>query len=79
MLYAVFTTPSNSIPGSAVCKFSVRDLTESFHHGGFKFQVRKIKFYFFLQCCYFADVLLHFLGVCELQLAAYVFESGALP
>jgi len=39
MFYAVFTTPPNAIPGSAVCKFSVKDLTDSFHQGGFKYQV----------------------------------------
>jgi hypothetical protein len=39
VLYAVFTTPPNAIPGSAVCKFSIKDLTESFQQGGFKYQV----------------------------------------
>jgi hypothetical protein len=45
MFYAVFTTPPNAIPGSAVCKFSVKDLTDSFHQGGFKYQVSQVLFY----------------------------------
>ena len=30
VFYAVFTTPTNSIPGSAICRFNSRDLEESF-------------------------------------------------
>ncbi|KAG0710478.1 Semaphorin-1A [Chionoecetes opilio] len=37
LIYAVFTTPSNSIPGSAVCAFSMRDILDTFE-GAFKEQ-----------------------------------------
>ena len=37
VIYAVFTTPSNSIPGSAICKFTLADITNSFA-GTFKGQ-----------------------------------------
>ena len=37
VLYAVFTTPPNSIPGSAVCAFAMRDILETFE-GAFKQQ-----------------------------------------
>ncbi|KAG7164856.1 Semaphorin-1A-like [Homarus americanus] len=37
ILYAVFTTPPNSIPGSAVCAFSVRSILDTFE-GSFKEQ-----------------------------------------
>ena len=37
ILYAVFTTPVNSIPGSAVCAFRMADLVDSFN-GAFKHQ-----------------------------------------
>ncbi|CAL4114259.1 unnamed protein product, partial [Meganyctiphanes norvegica] len=37
IIYAVFTTPVNSIPGSAVCAFSMKDVLESFD-GNFKEQ-----------------------------------------
>lgn len=37
LIYAVFTTPSNSIPGSAVCAFSMRSILDSFE-GAFKEQ-----------------------------------------
>ena len=37
IIYAVFTTPENSIPGSAVCAFSMRDILDSFE-GEFKGQ-----------------------------------------
>ena len=37
VFYAVFTTPTNSIPGSAVCRFSMDDITASFD-GDFKTQ-----------------------------------------
>lgn len=37
LIYAVFTTPSNSIPGSAVCAFSMRSILDAFE-GAFKEQ-----------------------------------------
>jgi len=37
VFYAVFTTPTNAIPGSAICRFSLDDLTASFE-GDFKQQ-----------------------------------------
>ncbi|XP_037082260.1 semaphorin-1A-like [Pollicipes pollicipes] len=37
ILYAVFTTPSNSIPGSAICAFRMADIVETFN-GAFKHQ-----------------------------------------
>ena len=37
--YAVFNTPENSIAGSAVCSFSLRDLTRTFEESPFKNQV----------------------------------------
>jgi len=37
VFYAVFTTPTNSIQGSAICRFNTRDLEESFE-GDFKNQ-----------------------------------------
>ncbi|CAL4068346.1 unnamed protein product [Meganyctiphanes norvegica] len=37
IIYAVFTTPFNSLPGSAVCAFSMQDILESFE-GDFKEQ-----------------------------------------
>ena len=37
LIYAVFTTPSNSIPGSAVCAFSMRSILDTFE-GSFKEQ-----------------------------------------
>ncbi|XP_045121085.1 semaphorin-1A-like isoform X7 [Portunus trituberculatus] len=37
LIYAVFTTPSNSIPGSAVCAFSMRAILDTFE-GAFKEQ-----------------------------------------
>lgn len=30
IIYAVFTTPQNAIPGSAVCAFHIDDIIESF-------------------------------------------------
>ena len=38
--YAVFNTPENSIAGSAVCSFSLRDVTRTFEESPFKNQVR---------------------------------------
>ena len=38
VVYMVFTTPQNSIPGSAVCKFTVSGITDAFM-GDFKVQV----------------------------------------
>ena len=38
MVYAVFTTPENSIPGSAVCAFKLSDLAVAFEKGPFKGQ-----------------------------------------
>lgn len=37
IIYAVFTTPPNSIPGSAVCAFSMRAILDTFE-GSFKEQ-----------------------------------------
>ena len=37
----VFTTPDNSIPGSAVCRFSLQDINDAFT-GDFKDQVNYI-------------------------------------
>lgn len=37
LLYAVFTTASNSIGGSAVCAFSLQDISDTFE-GNFKEQ-----------------------------------------
>lgn len=37
LVYAVFTTPSNSITGSAVCAFSLQDVSDTFE-GNFKEQ-----------------------------------------
>jgi len=37
LVYAVFTTPENSIAGSAVCAFRLRDLLDTFE-GAFKEQ-----------------------------------------
>lgn len=37
IIYAVFTTPPNSIPGSAVCAFSMRSILDTFE-GSFKEQ-----------------------------------------
>ena len=39
--YAVFNTPENSIAGSAVCSFSLSDVTKTFEESPFKNQVRK--------------------------------------
>lgn len=30
VIYAVFTTPQNAIPGSAVCMFKIDDIIETF-------------------------------------------------
>ena len=38
LVYAVFTTPENSIAGSAVCAFKLADLTAAFERGPFKGQ-----------------------------------------
>ena len=40
--YAVFNTPENSIAGSAVCSFSLSDLTTTFEESPFKNQVRRV-------------------------------------
>ena len=40
--YAVFNTPENSIAGSAVCSFSLSDLTTTFEESPFKNQVRQV-------------------------------------
>nr|BDT61724.1 MAG: semaphorin-1A-like protein [Marsupenaeus japonicus endogenous nimavirus] len=40
IIYAVFTTPPNSIPGSAVCAFSIRSIQDTFD-GDFKEQETK--------------------------------------
>ncbi|XP_047468593.1 LOW QUALITY PROTEIN: semaphorin-1A-like, partial [Penaeus chinensis] len=40
IVYAVFTTPPNSIPGSAVCAFSIRSIQDTFD-GDFKEQETK--------------------------------------
>ena len=37
LIYAIFTTPQNAIPGSAVCAFSMRDILDTFD-GPFKEQ-----------------------------------------
>lgn len=37
IVYAVFTTPSNSISGNAICAFRLRDLMDTFE-GAFKEQ-----------------------------------------
>lgn len=37
LMYAVFTTPANSIGGSAVCAFSLQDISDTFE-GNFKEQ-----------------------------------------
>lgn len=37
LLYAVFTTPANSIGGSAVCAFALQDISDTFE-GNFKEQ-----------------------------------------
>lgn len=37
LIYGTFTTPTNSIPGSAVCAFSLQDITDTFE-GNFKEQ-----------------------------------------
>ncbi|XP_063220879.1 semaphorin-1A isoform X2 [Bacillus rossius redtenbacheri] len=39
LIYGVFTTPPNSISGSAVCAFSLRDITDTFE-GSFKEQTQ---------------------------------------
>ena len=39
--YAVFNTPENSIAGSAVCSFSLSDVTRTFEESPFKNQVRQ--------------------------------------
>ena len=41
--YAVFNTPENSIAGSAVCSFSLSDVTRVFQESPFKNQVRKLR------------------------------------
>ena len=38
IVYAVFTTPENSIAGSAICAFSLKDITAAFEVGDFKHQ-----------------------------------------
>lgn len=38
LIYGTFTTPSNSIAGSAVCAFSLQDISDAFE-GNFKEQV----------------------------------------
>ena len=38
IIYAVFTTPENSIAGSAICAFSLKDITTAFEEGEFKHQ-----------------------------------------
>lgn len=38
LIYGTFTTPSNSISGSAVCAFSLQDISDAFE-GNFKEQV----------------------------------------
>jgi len=38
LIYGVFTTPDNAISGSAICAFSLKDITESLEHGPFKGQ-----------------------------------------
>jgi len=42
LVYAVFTTPRNSIGGNAICAFRMRDLLDTFE-GAFKEQVSKAK------------------------------------
>ena len=37
LVYSVFSTPDNSLPGSAICVFSVRQIQEAFE-GRFKHQ-----------------------------------------
>ena len=37
LIYALFTTPINSIPGSAICVFSMRSVMDAFE-GAFKEQ-----------------------------------------
>ena len=37
ILYAAFTTPANSIPGSAICAFRMADIVDTFN-GAFKHQ-----------------------------------------
>lgn len=37
LMYAVFTTPMNSITGSAVCAFSLQDISDTFE-GNYKEQ-----------------------------------------
>ena len=37
LIYAIFTTPMNSITGSAVCAFSLQDISDTFE-GNFKEQ-----------------------------------------
>jgi hypothetical protein len=39
LIYAVFTTPPNSISGSAVCAFALQDITDTFE-GNFKEQAQ---------------------------------------
>ena len=38
IIYAVFTTPQNAIPGSAVCAFRVQDIIDTFE-GKTRFQL----------------------------------------
>ena len=38
LIYTVFTTPENSIAGSAICAFRLSDLTKAFEDGPFKHQ-----------------------------------------
>ena len=39
VIYGVFTTPENSIAGSAICAFDLKDVLKSFEEGPFKNQV----------------------------------------
>jgi Sema domain. len=39
LIYGVFTTPPNSISGSAVCAFALQDITDTFE-GNFKEQAQ---------------------------------------
>ena len=44
IVYATFTTPDNSLAGSAICSFKLSDIRKAFDEGHFKGQVSRYVF-----------------------------------
>ncbi len=93
VVYAVFTTPSNSIAGNAVCAFRIRDLLDTFE-GAFKEQVNIVTSEYLeheklnipinhkdMNCVHYTINTTTNLssGDCQLELAAGAQDQGAGP